>query len=377
MVRPAVSEQVANEKTPPVTSGERLLKVSVEVRPMVAQSPYYVQSARIELRRCPAAREAYERLVELADASGVITLEGGHRGMATTLGCAVGHIKAVFERLVDAGLVAHVEFYPGEGGVAAEVQLAAPGIDPRSTNETLPARSSNSITPAPAPDDQPHQDAIRRTDTAPAACSTNETPHTPLYGTHDSESMCGGGGARMREGEPPTAHPAEPPEQQAIRQALLAFGVPADVAADLAPRATLAQVENLQASAAERATDPVAWVIAGIRNGRGKPPASQPTTPAHRFRRPPRGQPDPAAEEAERRASFRAFAERQAAGRAGEAAPPGPSRAVPYFGPPPPPPPAPPPPLVAAPLFDRSQRGSRRLGVAAERARAQRKRGTP
>jgi hypothetical protein len=350
---------------------------------MVSQSPYYVESARIDLRRYPAARDAYEQLCELADASGVITLEGGVRGWAQTLGCALGYPKKLLAQLEAAGYVAGVEFYPGEGGQVAEVHLVAPAHDQPLINAS-PDRSLIHQAPAPAPglapSPIPHQDAKSP---APAASGVTrpdrsliESPQTPRYGTKDSESMCGGGGGggRMRESD----QGDQTPEHQAIRQALIEFGVPADVAEDLAPRATLAQLANLQASAAERAADPVAWVIAGVRAGRGKPAAPLPAaTQRPERRRGPGGPRDDAAAEEERRASLRAFAERQAAERAAEAVPPAPPPR-PYLGPPPPPAAAPPPPPSIGPLFDRSQRGTRRLGPAAERARERRQqRGTP
>ncbi|NTU85107.1 MAG: hypothetical protein HGA45_38065, partial [Chloroflexales bacterium] len=102
-----------------------------------------------------------------------MTLHGGVRGWAETLGCAAGYPKMLFRLLEQYGYVAGVDYYPGAGGQVVAVQLARPDDHPVIV-------SAPPTGPAPAA--EAHQDAAAD----PPVRSVIESPHTPLYGTHES-----------------------------------------------------------------------------------------------------------------------------------------------------------------------------------------------
>lgn len=143
---------------------------------MIAPSPFFDQSARLDLRRYPATRDGYERLCELADASGVVLLTGGVRGWAETIGCSYGYPKTMLRQLEGLGYVDGIEYYPGEGGLVAEVHLHRPDRSLIESEPPLPVERVHEI---------PHQDAGEES----ADRSLIESPHTPLYGTHDSKQQ--------------------------------------------------------------------------------------------------------------------------------------------------------------------------------------------
>lgn len=141
---------------------------------MIAQPTYFDKAARLDLRRYPAARDAYELLCELADASGTVTLSGGVRGWSEALGCSRGYPKALFALLEEMGYIDGIDYYPGEGGQVAEIHLRAPAD--RSLIESEPSPGHEA----------PHQDAVNDS----LDRSLIESPQTPLYGTdHESKQQ--------------------------------------------------------------------------------------------------------------------------------------------------------------------------------------------
>lgn len=135
--------------------------------------PPHIPAELLDLNR-PAQLRAAMRLYQIAGGDGIAVLTGGVRGWAEHLGCGRGYPKQLFAELEAVGVILGIEYYPGDGGQVAEVNLrrAADSItDPSTPAEIVP------------PDhDRSHQDAVDD----PTIRSLIVSPHTPLYGTdHD------------------------------------------------------------------------------------------------------------------------------------------------------------------------------------------------
>lgn len=222
---------------------------------MIAPMSDLVHLATIELRGHQRKFTAYLQLLGLAGGDGVAVLTGGVRGWAEALGCSPGWPRQLLSDLEERGLIG-VEFYPGEGGLVAEVDLR-PSAD-RSLIESAPAE------PEPEPERGSHQDAEPRS----ADSISDRSPPTPPH-VEDHDSMCGGGGGDAKADNEFIDQVVE--QDRPVYAALRRLGVGYPAALECAPLATLDQIARLEDSARRKPADDVAaWVVDGIRNGRGR-----------------------------------------------------------------------------------------------------------